>query len=84
MIFKFKKQWIYYILGIIGFSVLYGYDKFYCLFVLVGVGFGVLLHDRIQETYNDTIDSFFSNESRKRQMKKRLLEQELEKLKQGD
>jgi hypothetical protein len=81
---KFKKSWIYYIVGTIVFIVLFGIDKMWTLFLLTGFSLGYLLHNWLNNIFVDWKNAFFTDELRKREMKKKELEQELEKLKQGD
>lgn len=80
----FKKQYLYYIVGTIVFVIIYSFDKIGTLMLLGGFGIGYLLHNWLRGMYEDTLNAFFTTETRKRQMKKRELEQELEKLKEGD
>ena len=89
---QFKITYLYYIIGVIVTIIIYGLDKAYFLFLLLGFGVGILLHNWIKGLYDDTINAFFTSELRKRQMEKRELEQkldrlneiELERLKEGD
>jgi len=52
--------------------------------MLMGFGLGYLLHNWIFEKYTDFVNAFFTDELRKRQIKRKELEQELERLKEGD
>lgn len=81
---KFRKEWLYYVTGTIVFFVLWGLNVGYCLFILIGFGLGVVLHSWIMGMYNDTVNAFYTNESRKRSIRQKELEQELEKYKEGD
>lgn len=80
----FKRTWIYYIVGTIIFVVLFGFNMGYCLFLLMGFGVGILLNNWIKGLYDDTVNAFFTGELRKRETKRKELEQELERLKMGD
>jgi hypothetical protein len=84
MIINIKRIYVYYIIGIIVTIVIFGLNKGYFLFMLTGVGVGLLLHKWVKEQYNNFTNVFFTDELRKREMKRRLLEQELERLKEGD
>jgi uncharacterized metal-binding protein len=84
MIINFKRTYIYYIIGIVVTVVIFGLNKGYFLFLLLGFGVGILLHNWVKDMYDNTINAFFTDELRKRQMKKKVLEQELERLKEGD
>lgn len=81
---QFKRNWIYYIVGIAVFVGVFGWNKGYWLFMLIGFGLGFALHNWIYDKYIDFINAFYADEVRKRQMKRKELEQELEKLKEGD
>jgi hypothetical protein len=80
----FKKTWLYYIVGTALFLILFGINKEWTLFLLIGCGVGLLLHNWIDNIFIDWKNAFFTDELRKREMKKRELERELELLKQGD
>jgi hypothetical protein len=81
---KFKINWLYYLIGVALFVALFGYDKVLCLFLLIGFGIGYLLHNWLNGIYTDFVNAFFTDELRKRQIKRKELEDELERLKQGD
>jgi hypothetical protein len=84
MIINFKRTYIYYIIGIIVSVVIFGLNMYYFMFTLLGFGVGILLHNWVKDMYDNTINAFFTDELRKRQIKRKLLEQELEKYKEGD
>jgi hypothetical protein len=84
MIINFKRIYVYYIIGIVVSVVVFGLNKGYFLFLLLGFGVGILLHGWVKNMYDNTINAFFTDELRKRQIKRKLLEQELEKYKEGD
>ncbi|MGA2476979.1 MAG: hypothetical protein ABSF73_10205 [Terriglobia bacterium] len=81
---QFKRSWIYYVIGAVVFVAVFGINKGYWLFMLMGFGLGYLLHNWIFEKYTDFVNAFFTDELRKRQIKRKELEQELERLKEGD
>jgi hypothetical protein len=84
MIINFKKTYLYYIIGIVVTVVIFGLNSGYFIFLLIGFGVGILLHGWVKNMYDNTINAFFTDELRKRQIKRKLLEQELEKYKEGD
>jgi hypothetical protein len=81
---QIKRNWIYYILGIVITIILFGWRKDYFLFLLIGSGLGLLLHTWVKDIYDNTINAFFTSELTKRNMRQKDLELELEKLKKGD
>jgi hypothetical protein len=81
---QFKKNYIYYIAGAVVFVVIFGIDKLGSLFLLLGFGLGYLLHGWVNGLFTDWKNAFFTGELRKREMKVKELEQELERLKEGD
>jgi hypothetical protein len=80
----FKKHWLYYIVGTVVFIVLFGVNKGWCLFLLIGFGLGILFHGWLKDMYDNTVNAFYTGEVHKRDMKRKELEQELERLNQGD
>jgi hypothetical protein len=64
--------------------ILFGVNKGYFLFTLIGFGIGMFLHNWIKELYDNTINAFYSSEKQKRDNRKKNLEQELERLNAGD
>jgi hypothetical protein len=79
-----KKSYLYYVAGTAIFVVLFGLSKEWCLFLLIGFGLGYILHNWLDDMFINWKNAFFTDELRKREMKKKELEQELEKLKSGD
>jgi hypothetical protein len=81
---NFKKEYLYYVLGVVGVIVVFGIGQLYFYVLLAGFGVGYLLHDWIKGMYDNSINVFFTGEVRKRSMKRKELEQELEKLNSSD
>jgi hypothetical protein len=80
----FKKNWIYYIVGTVLFVVLFGINKGWTLFLFLGFCLGFILHNWLDNLFTDWKNAFFTDEVRRRENKRKELEQELERLKQGD
>lgn len=78
---QFRKSQIWYIIGGAIALAVFGIDKAWFLFMLMGIGIGLILHGWVSGILTDMSNTFYDNESRKREMKKRDLENQLEKLK---
>jgi len=80
----FNRNWIYYIIGVVVIVGVYSWDKVGLLLLFVGGMMGYLLHGYVRGIYDDWNEAYFNNEKRRRDIRKKVLEQELEQLKQGD
>lgn len=81
---QINKNHIWYILGSIVALVVFGIDKIYFLFMLAGVGLGLVLHTWVKGILDNMTNVFFTNESLKREMRKKELENELQKINESE
>ena len=78
------KTLIYIIIGVSVFLGIYLFSMFSALALLVGFGFGVWMHDWINDIYKSYQKNIYLSEKAEIENRKRELESELEKLMKGD